>query len=467
VSKLDELAATVVAMGKHRKFAPCDVATAGSTECATKFITSFASKAFRHPVTPDETAWLTGVYDKAKAQFSFAESIDVVARVILQAPQLVYFYEEGETRPNLPGGLLRVGPYELASRLSYLFWDSMPDDALFDAAAKKQLDGDGLRVQAERLVTDPRARAKVIQSFVTWLELDGSPKHVSIEEAVKDPARFPLDGSPLRAALRREMTELIGRVWDKGGSLHDLFTSRDAFVNGPLAKLYGVSGGPTGESTWAWVTLPEQRAGLVTRAAFLMVYSNPDIPSPIRRGSAILRELMCNTFPPPPPAAADVKIQGGATDASGRALSIRETVTARTMAEPQCIACHTKINPAGFALGHFDALGQWQDSEKGTSAAGTAYTAPIDATGLLTLAEGATPVDGAIQLSEKLASSKTVTDCMGSRIWRGTFGRDAEAEESTSLRYVQDRIATTGTLREGMLAIVASAAFQYMRKAAP
>jgi hypothetical protein len=465
VSKLDDFAAQIVALGKHRAFAPCDVAT-GTPECASTFIAELGKRAFRHPLSPDETSWLQGVYDGAKAQFSFAESIDVVARVILQAPQFVYVYEEGEPRDNLPAGLLHLGPFEMASRLSYLFWDSLPDDALFDAASNKQLEGDGLRAQAERLLADPRSRAKMVQSLVTWMELDGTPRHVSIEEAVKDPAHFPLDAPTLRAAMRREISEFVGHVWDKGGTLHDLFTSRDAFVNGPLAQLYGVQGGPTGDN-WAWTTLPDQRSGLLTRAGFLIVYSNPDIPSPIRRGSAILREFMCMTFPPPPPAAMDVKITGGETDASGKPLSIRDTVIARTMAAPECISCHKMVNPAGFALGHFDALGQWQDVEKGTSPTGTAYTATIDTTGQLTTNDGPVAVDGANQLSEKLATMKPVTDCVGSRFWRGMFGRDATTEESTSLRYVQDQVAATGTMREALLAIVASPAFQYMRKAAP
>src|SRR5207244_1895914 len=124
-----------------------------------------------------------------------------------------------------------------------------------------------------------------------------------------------------------------------------LFSSPDAYVNAPLAKLYGVTNGPTGDA-WQWVTLPAgQRAGLATRAAFLLVYSNPDIPSPIRRGSAVLREFMCVNFPPPPPAAMDVKITGGGTDPNGKPLSIRDTVNTKTMNDPVCASCHTKVNP--------------------------------------------------------------------------------------------------------------------------
>jgi hypothetical protein len=466
VSQLDDNAAALVALGAHKKLVPCDI-NQGDDACAAKFISAFATKAFRHPITAQELGWATNVFASAKAQFSFAESIDVVVRAILQSPQLVYLREEGESEKDLPAGMLRVGQYELASRLSYLFWDSMPDDALFDAATKKELTSDGLRAQATRMLADPRARTKMVQFVSTWLELDGTAKHVSIEEAVKDPARYPLDSAALRKAVRREMEEFVGHVWDRGASVNELFTSTDAYVNGPLAELYGVTNGPKGD-TWSWVTLPaDKRGGLLTRAAFLLVYANPDIPSPIRRGAAIWREFMCTTFPPPPPAAMDVKIQGGGTDASGKPLSIRDNVDARTLGAPECAGCHSKINPAGFALGHFDALGQWQDVERGTAPGGAPYSATIDDTGELVGSDVPGVVGGAVQFSAKLASSRQVKDCVASRVWRSAFGRDVAPQESSSLRYVQDRLASSGTLREAMLAVVESPAFQFMRKAAP
>jgi hypothetical protein len=467
VSKLDDAATQLTALGAHRKLATCDVGGSGSTECATKFITDFGSKAFRHPVTPDEVTWLTGIYTSARLSFSFADSLDVVARVMLQSPQVVYVHEEGEPADGLPAGLLAVTQYELASRLSYFLWDSMPDDALFAAAAQKQLKGDGLRAQAKRMLDDPRARTKIVEFMTAWMELDGTARHVSIEEAVKDPARFPGDNPALRAAVRRETQELVGRVWEQGGKVDALFTSTDAYVNGPLAALYGVKNGPTGDA-WAWVTLPaDQRAGIATRAAFLLVYANPDIPSPIRRGSAVWREFMCTTFPPPPPAAMDVMIKGGETDPSGKPLSIRQTVTAKTMLDPVCMSCHQKVNPTGFAFGHYDALGQWQDKEKGVSPAGVTYTADIDTTGDLMGSDVAGPLDGAVALSAKLATSRQVKDCLASRTWRAAFARDVGDEEATSLKYVQDRLAASGSLRDALVGLIDSPAFQYMRKGTP
>jgi hypothetical protein len=203
------------------------------------------------------------------------------------------------------------------------------------------------------------------------------------------------------------------------------------------------------------------------RSAFLLVYSNPDIPSPIRRGSAVWRELMCTTFPPPPPAAMDVKVSGGETDPSGKPLSIRDTVVAKTTKDPVCAGCHNKVNPAGFSFGHYDALGQWQDKETGSTPAGVPYTAAIDATGELVGSDVPGPVDGAVQFSAKLAASRQVKDCLASRYWRAVFARDVTTQEATSLKYVQDQLASSGSFRDALLAIVDSPAFQYMRKGTP
>jgi len=162
-----------------------------------------------------------------------------------------------------------------------------------------------------------------------------------------------------------------------------------------------------------------------------------------------------------------VKIQGGTTDASGNPLSIRDTVTLRTTQDMQCAGCHNIINPAGFALGHFDALGQWQDVEKGKTPAGKSYTANIDAHGALAGSDIPGEVDGAVAFSQSLGASRQLKDCVASRFWRGAFGRDVSAEEMSSLKYVQEKLASSGSMRDALTAIVESPSFQFMRKGAP
>jgi hypothetical protein len=465
VGTIDDVTGDLVAKGAHRKLLSCDANGAPDDACAASFITTLARKAFRRPATSDETQWLTGVYESARGALDFAASIDVLARVILESPLLVYRYEEGEEREGLPEGLLRLRPHELASRLSYLLWDSIPDDGLVDAAANGRLDARGLRAEADRLASDPKARTKVVQFVTDWAELDGSPTHVSIEEAVKDPTLFPNDNPALRAAVRRETEELVGRVWDHGGSVNELFTSREAFVNGPVAQLYGVTPAPAGD-TWTWTALPaDQRSGLATRAAFLLVFSNADIASPIRRGAVVFRQFMCTPFPPPPPTANDVQISGG-VDPTGRPLSIREVVTTTTMTA-ECRSCHERLNPAGFPFARYDALGQWQNAERVVGSDGTKYDVAIDATGELLGSDVAGSVDGAVQLSEKLAQSRRVKDCLTMTAWQRAMGRAVMGEEVSSVDYVKERLATTGRIRDALAAMVETPAFRYVRKAVP
>lgn len=466
VDRLDAAATTVTALGAHRSFAPCPIEGNGSPECAAAFITAFGGRAFRRPLSTEETAWLSGIYQGARAEFTFSESIDVLARVILESPQFLYVVEEGVAEADLPTGLLRLTPWELASRLSYFLWDTMPDDALLSAAAEDKLKTSAeILVQVDRMLADPRARAKFIRFTSKLMELNGTARHVSIEEAVKDPTRFPLDSPALRQAMRQEIESFVGKVWDSGGSIEALFTSKEAYVNGPLAELYGVSGGPTRADDWAWVTLPaNQRAGIATRAAFLFVYATPEIPSPIRLGAAVWRDFLCYTFPPPPPEAMDVHIIPG--EQGGRIFSIRQAVEAKTSGR-NCVGCHSKMNPAGFTFGHYDALGQWQDEERGVTPMGANYTAPIDSTGELVGSDVPGALPDALALSAKLATSRNVKDCFATRTWGAAFGRLPQVGEESSVRYVQGKLAATGSLKDAIRAVVDSPGFRYLRKGTP
>ena len=460
VTRLDAAATYLASLGAHRRYVPCDV-TAGDDACAAAFIAELGRRAFRHPLTEEERVWLTGVYTQARADYGFSDAVDVVTRVILQAPQTFYVHEQGE--PGAAGELVALTTHERAARLSYFLWDTMPDDALFAAADDGRLATvAGVRAEAQRMLADPRALAKAARMTMDWLELFGSEKHVSVLEAVKDPTRFPLDDPALRQALLAEMEAFLTRTWERGGRVSELFTEKLAYVNGPLAELYGVTGPATADE-WAWVELPAaQRSGMLTRASFLMVYANPDIPSPIRRGVALWRQVLCYDFPPPPPNASDVKITPDTPE--GGVVSIRDAVMAATGEEP-CSGCHNTINPAGFPFGHYDALGGWQDLESGTTLDGAPYSLEIDATGELIGSDIEGPIDGALELSARLAESRQVKACFARRIWRAALGRTAADREAGSLAFVEDRLATTDSLQEAVIALVESPGFLYVRRA--
>ena len=461
--KLGVAAEYLVALKAHQKLVPCPLNTVDATkseECAKQYIDTFAARAFRRPLTDEETSWLFTVYLTAKKTNSFAQSIDELTLVILQAPQLFYIAEEGLPESSLPGGLRRLTGYERASRLSYLLWDSMPDAALTAAAKSGALDTKaGVAEQARRMLDDARARV-TLRRFVVdeWLGLAGTRTHVGIEDMVKDPAIFRDDSPALRAGMRADIEQLVDKVVADGGSLKSLFTSTDAYVNAPLAKVYGVVSGPTGSAS-AWVKLdPAQRAGILTRASFLAVYSNPTVKSPIRRGAQLVKHLLCQEIGDPPPTVNPTPIAAE----PGKRQTIRESVRAKT-SEPTCAGCHNIINPAGFAFEHYNGLGVWEQVEAGKAADGSTFTLPIDWSGELRGSDVTGTLNGAIEMSQRLAESRTLKDCLVTRWFRKVFARSASDTEAASVLEVQTNFAKSDDLKELVLGIVQSPAFLYVR----
>jgi hypothetical protein len=458
IEKLNVAAEALVSLHAHDKFVTCT----DSDECAKKYIETFGERAFRRPLTDEESTWLFSVFTTARATNTFAESIDQLTLVILQSPQLFYFAEEGLAESSLPGGLRRLSGFERASRLSYLLWDSMPDAALFAAARSGALDTkEGVAAEARRMLDDDRARA-TLRSFLLddWLGLSGSQTHVGIADMVKDRAVFPDDSPALRAGMRADVERLVDKVYADGGSLKALLTTNDAYVNAPLAKVYGVSGGPAGPDS-AWVKLdPAQRAGLLTRSAFLAVYSNPTVKSPIRRGAQLVKGVLCLDIGEPPPNVNNVPIP--AESEAGVHRTVRETVSLKTKSS-ECAGCHSIINPAGFSFEHYDGLGLWEQLERGTDPDGKAWSLAIDWTGELRGTDVMGTFNGAIELSQRLAESRTLKDCLVSRWFTKTFARATTPTELPSVQEAQAHFAKSDDLKELVLGVVQSPAFLYVR----
>jgi len=431
---------------------PCDTSGSEDMACLDAFVDGFVSKAFRRPVTAEDKQWLGDVYASARAEGTFEEAMNVVLQVVLQAPQLVYKYEAGVSDDDAE--TRRLTDYEVATRLSYFLWGTTPDDALLAAAGNGELQqNDGLRAQAERLLADPRAEA-VVQRFVSqWLQLDGGVLHHPLEDVSKDDTLFPEFSPELLAAMRIETEAFVRRTFfDEGGSFADLLTADYAYVNGPLADLYGVEG-PTDADTWEWVTLPDdQRAGLLTRAAFLTVLSTKTVTAPIRRGVWVVKEALCNKLGTPPPNANDVDVDGNATE--GEEVSVRDDVIAKTSGT-DCQGCHSVINPIGFTFESYDALGRWQTQEVTSGL-------PVDSSGELIGSDVDGPVSGALDLSQKLAESAEVRGCFSGR-WVETALSAADLElDDCSATTIEDAFNETGNMRELILAIIQSDAFRYL-----
>ena len=431
---------------------PCDISGSEDMACLDAFLDGFVSRAFRHPVTADEKQWLGDVYASARAEGTFEESMNVVLQVVLQAPQVVYMVEGGVSGDD--ADTRRLTDHEVATRLSYFLWGTTPDDALLAAAGKGELqDNAGLRGQAERLLGDPRAEA-VVQRFVSqWLQIDGGQLHHALEDVTRDETLFPEMSPELLAAMRTETEAFVRRTFfDEGGSFSDLLSANYAYVNGPLATLYGVEG-PTDADTWEWVTLPEdQRAGLFTRAAFLTVLSTKTVTAPIRRGVWVVEEALCDELGTPPPNANDVEVEGNANE--GQEVTVRDDVIAKT-SDTECKGCHSVINPVGFAFESYDALGRWQTEEVTTGL-------PVDSSGEIIGSDVDGPVSGPIELNQRLAQSADVRGCFAER-WVSTALSAADIElDECSATTIEEAFSESGNMRELIVAIIESDAFRYI-----
>jgi hypothetical protein len=331
----------------------------------------------------------------------------------------------------------------------------MPDDALLAAAESGELDeAESLSAHAKRLLDDPRAEHAVQRFMSEWLQLDGGVLHNALEEVEKDPTLYPEFNPSLRADMRTETEAFVKRAFfEENGSLEDLLSANYAYVNGPLAALYGVEG-PVDADTWEWVQLdPAQRGGILTRSAFLTVLSTKNVTSPIRRGVWVIEEMLCSELGTPPPNANDVSVDGGIVD--GEARTVRQDVTARTMTG-ECANCHGIINPVGFAFENYSAIGRWQ-TEEVTSGL------PIDSSGAIaTTGDVDGPVNGAVELSSKLASSAKVRTCFAERWYKQAIGEELGDLDTCSLDDIEASFVEGGSMHDLVLSIIASDAFRYI-----
>jgi hypothetical protein len=335
---------------------PCDHGEAG---CAEAFVRSFARRAYRRPPTPDEIDRLLAAHGLGS---DFDDGVALVIEVVLQAPQFLYRLELGE-----PEGA-PITDHELATRLSYLLWGSMPDDALLDAADAGELGSEEtIAAHTERMLADPRAAENVANFHRQWLELDAAAA------ATKDTARFPEWSPELALALQEHAEDFVAGV-------------------------------------------PDTRPGVLGEPALLAALAKPDQTHPIARGKFVREQLLCQPPPPPPP---DVDNTVPAPDPD---LSTRERF-ARHAADPQCAACHQLLDPIGFGLEHYDAIGRFRDHDGG---------APIDASGEIFGTDVDGPFVGASELSAQLAASELVSRCTVTRWFTYAHGRaPAEADACT------------------------------------
>jgi hypothetical protein len=392
--------------------------------CAREILTTLAFRAYRQPVSTEHLSVLMDFFARGSAEGGFDKGIEFGLQRILSSPQFVFRFER-DPRRRAPTDPYRVDDLELASRLAFFLWSSIPDDELLELAARDRLSRPvTLRAQVERMLADPRSVA-LTQNFAgQWLYL----RNLDIKGASS--YLFPDFDDNLRAAFRRETELLFEHIMREDRSILELFTADYTFVNERLAKHYGIEG--VYGSEFRKVSLPdESRRGVLGHGSILLVTSQPNRTSPVTRGVWILENVLGAEVPSPPPVAIPA-LEEAAGEANFEEMTLRELMELHR-SKPFCEGCHKIMDPVGLAMENFDVVGRWRTRDGDT---------PIDATAHLV---DGTEVDGPVELRAALlrysdqivrnATDKMLTYALG----RGTeyydmpvvrsIVRDAAAED--------------------------------------
>ena len=383
----------------------CDT-IAITDDCVQAFVGDFAARAWRRPATSEEIDDVVAVGLEAAVKMDApSQGTKYALAVVLQSPHFLFRVAIGE--PSTSGDWLRFTSWEMASRLSYLITDGPPDEALRDAARADELvDESAVRAQAERLVNSPAARPALVAFFADFMNIG------RLDELDKDPEQFEQLTPSLGRSMRLEIERMFeGVVFEKEGDFRQLFTTRDTYVNADLAAVYGLEG--IEGTDFSPVTLPDdgRRAGLLTTAGFLAMNAHKTATSPTHRGRFVRISLLCQDVPPPPPGV-DTTIPAPGEEAQ----TMRDRLAAH-VEDPACKTCHEMMDPIGFGLEHYDAIGAWRDEDAGL---------PVDAA---TELDGR-PFDGGVELGALMAELDSVGACIARRFYQhATTHLDGADEE--------------------------------------
>lgn len=411
------------------------------------WIESFGKKAWRRPLTAAEVDTLSALFTQGATHYSELDSFTAGVRVtieeVLQSPHFVYRPELGSDADE--NSLVALNDYELASRLSYTLWNTMPDAALMAAADAGDLITDtGLTDQIERLLESPRA-TDTMRSFFD--QLSDADQYDTLDKAIELYPDFdPSVGAEMREELARFVTYT---VLEQNGGVRELYTSRTTFVTEQIAPIYGIDPSSLSYDAdgFAEVELdPTQRSGILTRSGFLAWKGTLSQPDTILRGVFVNRRFLCTELGDPPDEAAGAVLGEGTTN--------REKVELLT-GEGTCgSTCHgTFINPIGFAFENYGALGEWRDTDSGVA---------INAESSFPFEDGEQSFSNAVELSEILAESPQAHACF-SRYWvEYVMGRDIEkAEDKALIELVSEASQAGAPVREVLTTLLTSDAFRY------
>jgi hypothetical protein len=408
---------------------------------ATKVLERFAGRAYRRPVSSDELAKLVALFKTARADGeTYDGSIKLALSAALVSPNFLFKIEQ--ERSSDPDKPYFIDDHELATRLSYFLWSSMPDEGLGAVAASGRLREPGvLRGEVRRMLADSKSSA-LVENFVgQWLVMRNLEHHSVDTERYKD------FDERLRTDMRREVELFFANLIQQDRSVVDLIDADYTFANERLAKLYGLEG-ITGDDFRRVSLAGTPRGGVLTMAGVLTVTAMPARTSPVKRGKFILEDLLASPPPPPPPDTPPLSER--------RSEFSRATVRERLEVHrdnPSCIACHVRMDPLGFALENFDAIGRWRDTERGMK---------IDASGSLPEGQQFT---GPVELRKVLLDRKDeFVRCLVEKMMTYALGRGLENYDRPAVKEIAAAVAKDGYHFSTLIdQVVSSDAFQKRR----
>jgi hypothetical protein len=415
----------------------CTPASSGDAECFRSFVRSFGRRAFRRPLTASEEEALMGLLDLAVEKNDFHTGVESVVRTLLQAPSFLYRVEVGTPVDGDPE-LFRLSGYEIASRLSYFLWGTMPSDELLDHAEVGELDhADGIRETARQMLEDPRALEIVTTFHAMWMGYESLPHSYE-----------------LAMAMQAETRALFERVvFDEKRPWQDVLRLQETFVNDQLAEHYGMT--PPGSAEGTWVPWEDtKRKGLLGQGSFLSLGGKFGDTSPTQRGLLIRTRLFCQVIPPPPDDE-DVNVDEPPGESEDQCKA--ERYAAHEEEGTSCKGCHQMIDPIGFGLERYDEAGRYRTHDPGRP------ECVIDDTGELV---GVGAFSGPAELADLMIESGLLNRCIVSQLYRFAIGRYELGDRDAN--FIDAVIERTGEgdfqFEELLLDFVGSDMFRFRRR---
>lgn len=400
---------------------------------AAASLREFAQRAYRRPVTDDDVKPLLTVFEATRKRgLDFDQSIRVACKAVLMSPKFLFLQEASQPGATQPW---RVSSYEMASRLSYMLWATMPDAELMELARQNKLHDDAaISAQVKRMLADAKGEAFTRQFAGQWLRLEDL-----YNESDPDRGKFPAFKDSLRHSMHDEALKFSDEILRRNGRVLDFIDSNYTFANEELARMYGIPN-VQGKDLRRVNFANNQRGGVLGMGAILTVTAYPQRTSPVLRGKWVLEQLLGTPAPPPPPSVPQLPED----DRNLKGLTFRQTLE-KHRSKTECMGCHVRMDPPGFGLENFNAIGEWRDQENGK---------PVDASGQMPDGRKFT---GPAELRRLLLEEKgKFARNFSIRLLGYALGRGVEPADQPALLRIEDTLIKSDWRAEPVISAVAT-----------